>query len=393
MTLMDIVKEYDEILRKRKGRKMTHYELKGEEYYFFNDMRKKLDTVLFYLGLPDLEFLKGENWRNYSFEESEKEYIIHLLDIETSRLFRNLKKGKKGERYLKEDDYKEYIKEIEKLHEFIKNRVKDKPKFIEIMEGIYSKTQYPQLKFYYNELRPFEENCLRSFISKVEYPSIAYWEELYVEEQLFLLKKLRGLIRKWEEIVCEITEIRHDEIMDGIEKLPELKTYSLVNILEAEKKLRLEKQLKEANEKEEILKKALEKRENSEVDELTEEEKTSLKEYDESSAKKKSIIEKIRKGNNKENTLDILSKEIEEFYDKEHRYVKEAFFTSVEIEEKIQQSILFEKEKTCKENNLDFEIYLKEEKELEQTKPKLTSAIALYEEAIEKTSKQIHNNI
>ena len=45
MTLMDIVKEYDEIVRKRKVDELIYYKtkMKGKEYYFLNDMRKKID--------------------------------------------------------------------------------------------------------------------------------------------------------------------------------------------------------------------------------------------------------------------------------------------------------------------------------------------------------------
>lgn len=379
MTLKEIFYEYD-----KEKNNLYHCQNNDTDArkYFFYDMKKKLERAFFCLGLTDLRVLKKENGEYDSFDESEKEYILHLLDMETSPLFKNLKKGEAGEVYLKKDNYKEYIKEIEMLREFIMNRAKNEDQFLEIIEGVYSKTQYPRLKFYYDEIRPFEENCLRSFVSKVDSPSIAYWDELYVDEQLFLLKKFLNLIKKWEEIVSEITEKRHDEIQEGIEKLPELETYSLVNVLETEKKLRREKELKNVEEKKKTLKRALEKRKLSKEEELTQEEKILLKKYDAIKEKKKSAIEKMREGNNTGKTVNELLKEVEELYKKNHNYVKTIFLTSVELENKIQQAILREKEIVCRENNLDFNKYLEEEKVLEQSRAELTSAVKLYKEKL-----------
>ena len=96
MNFKEILKEYDQ------SRKVLY----AEDYY--NDSRKKLQVAFECLGLYDLTIFKATNGKDYSFLDEKKEYIFHLLEMETSPLFRNIKGGK-----MTMENYVELVDEVE----------------------------------------------------------------------------------------------------------------------------------------------------------------------------------------------------------------------------------------------------------------------------------------
>lgn len=118
MNFSDIVKLYD----KNHGIVGVDTDYSDTKNSHYSDMQKKLKKAFECVGISDLSWLKDANGKNYEFKDGEDEYIIHLIEMDTSPLFKEIRnKGLKhtdwytsgSKEYYEDDDfYVEYLSEI-----------------------------------------------------------------------------------------------------------------------------------------------------------------------------------------------------------------------------------------------------------------------------------------
>lgn len=216
MTFMDILKEYEPMIEVKYA--TSHY----------NDMRKKLVSAFECVGLYDLSIFKSENGKDYDFLAESKEYIFHLLRIETSPLFRKIK-GRK----MAVEDYIALAEEVEELFEFIKPYTKNEDEYLKIVADISSNVRYPILRqaasmqnIYYN-FNVYYESLIKG---DDELAGIDYWGWLTPEDKVTLFGELMKATKEWVQLAQRLKEYREDEAIDAIDnvELKKVETYCRV---------------------------------------------------------------------------------------------------------------------------------------------------------------------
>lgn len=206
MTFLEILQEYEP------GIKVEY----ASNYY--NDMRKKLLVAFECVGLYSLEIFKADNGKDYSFLESSKAYLFHLLDMETSSLFRNIKGCK-----MTMDDYVVLSTEVEQLLEFIKPYTKNENEYKRIVSEIFSNVRYPIIKRYadfQNTYYSFSAYCESLIKNDGVVTGISNWECLTEDDKVKLLDELITYTKKWVNLVEKFGEYRADEAMTAIYNIP-----------------------------------------------------------------------------------------------------------------------------------------------------------------------------
>lgn len=219
MTLRDIIAKYD-------CDRNDNYHLGDENYYA--DMRKKLLRAFECLGLYDLSFLKAENNKDFCFLDSDKGYIFHLFDKESSSLYKNIRNGT-----MKDEDYLVFVEEIEALFTFVKPHTLGDEEYQSIVNEISSNTRYPLLKRYYNTHKQYDDFLYyyNSIISdNGVLTGFENWMYLTQDDKLRLFDELIISTNKWVDLVKTVGEYRSEEAWDGFDELTtdDIETYCFV---------------------------------------------------------------------------------------------------------------------------------------------------------------------
>lgn len=222
MNFSDIVKLYD----KNHGIVGVNTDYSDTKNSHYSDMQKKLKKAFECVGISDLSWLKDANGKNYEFKDGEDEYIIHLIEMDTSPLFKEIRnKGLKhtdwytsgSKEYYKDDDfYEEYLSEISRLCKFIVDHV-GKERAESICMNIHGITSISRLIKYaeirYNRFDLYE--CLCSLVQGRGEANFRMALSLTEGDREYLLDELLESVNRWRKLLEDILEYREDEFVEA----------------------------------------------------------------------------------------------------------------------------------------------------------------------------------
>lgn len=203
MTMKDIIVKYREKLG---------YTIQSKDYYgvgedVYRETRKKLLRAFECLGCFEAEWLKSENGKDYDFLEEDCDYIIELIEKETSPLFKKVKYKK-----LDKADYIEYVVEVERFVQFAKKYLTEDNE-IEVVGKIYAETRFLTLTKYISLKEKI--NCFERRLDKLmeeEYSDSLY---LTLSDEAALLDEMG---KNWSLMIERLGEHRSDEAWEHFEQ-------------------------------------------------------------------------------------------------------------------------------------------------------------------------------